>query len=119
VLEGVHIWGSPVTPWFFDWAFNQHRGAPISKYWKQIPPDTDLLITHGPPAGILDATGGGHHVGCEELLKSVKHIKPKVHVFGHIHEAYANVQQDGTTFINASVVDSNFHLLNAPILCDL
>ncbi|HND88343.1 MAG TPA: metallophosphatase domain-containing protein, partial [Saprospiraceae bacterium] len=53
-IEGVHIWGSPIQPWFFDWAFNRRRGPDIRRHWDLIPEDTDILLTHGPPYGILD-----------------------------------------------------------------
>ncbi|HEX8516878.1 MAG TPA: metallophosphoesterase [Bacteroidia bacterium] len=49
LINGIKIWGSPITPYFFNWAFNRHRGDDISKYWDLIPMDTDILITHGPP----------------------------------------------------------------------
>jgi Icc-related predicted phosphoesterase len=118
IIEGLHIWGSPITPWFFDWAFNRERGKPIAKHWKLIPPHTDILITHGPPFGILDKTGT-HHLGCKELWKKVKRVKPRVHVFGHIHEAYGLVELNGTTFINACVVDENYEIKNPAINFEL
>ena len=48
-IEGLKIWGSPITPWFHDWAFNRIRGEAIKKYWDEIPNDLYILITHGPP----------------------------------------------------------------------
>ena len=113
-IDGINIWGSPITPWFFNWAFNRERGKEIDKHWKRIPVNTDVLITHGPPYGILDTVPYGH-VGCEELLKRVKKIKPKVHIFGHIHEAYGNAENRDTRFINVSVLDDQYALRNAPV----
>ncbi|HWJ28068.1 MAG TPA: metallophosphatase domain-containing protein [Flavisolibacter sp.] len=117
-IEGMRIWGSPVTPWYFDWAFNCHRGKEIAKHWKLIPQDTDLLITHGPPYGILDKIGMANHIGCEELLKKVKVLKPKLHIFGHVHESYGIYKNNGTTFVNASAVDANYELKNAALLVE-
>jgi Icc-related predicted phosphoesterase len=115
-LEGLRFWGSPITPWFFDWAFNRHRGAEIRPHWALIPKDTDILITHGPPYRILDVLAhDGRPVGCLDLLETVTTIKPKVHVFGHIHEAYGQLEQDGTAYLNASVLDENYVLKNRPI----
>ena len=71
-IEGLKIWGSPVQPWFYDWAFNRKRGKDIRKHWDLIPTNTDILITHGPPFGILDATNSGEKVGCEDLLDVVQ-----------------------------------------------
>lgn len=48
-LDGVKFWGSPITPWFNNWAFNRERGTEIKQYWDLIPENTNVLITHGPP----------------------------------------------------------------------
>lgn len=55
-IEGINIWGSPITPTFFNWAFNKDRGYDIIQHWQKIPDNTDILITHGPPNMILDKT---------------------------------------------------------------
>ena len=114
-LEGINIWGSPITPRFFDWAFNEDRGKPIQKYWNKIPNNTDILITHGPPNGILDKTTSNINAGCEDLLKTVNKLKPKFHLFGHIHEAYGKETLTETTFINGSLLDINYNMVNLPI----
>jgi Icc-related predicted phosphoesterase len=109
-IEGIKFWGSPITPWFHNWAFNR-TGPEIRKHWDMIPDGIDVLITHGPPNGILDLTQHTQlHVGCPYLLEKVKRIKPKVHVFGHIHEARGVHEEGGTTFVNASVVDLRYEL---------
>lgn len=113
-IEGIHIWGSPVTPWFFDWAFNRRRGSDIKRYWDRIPPETDILITHGPPYGILDKTAQGDHAGCEELMDAIKRVSPGIHVFGHIHEAYGKEEKTGTLFLNASVLDLSYKMTHEP-----
>lgn len=83
------VWGSPWQPWFCDWAFNVQRGEKMKEKWDLIPSDTDVLITHGPPHGILDKNYEGQPCGCEELLKAVQErVKPRLHIFGHIHEGY-------------------------------
>lgn len=113
-IEGIKIWGSPVQPWFHDWAFNRQRGADIRKHWNLIPPGTDVLITHGPAFGILDRTVYGHQVGCVDLLEKIQEVKPRVHVCGHIHEAYGVVEAEGVKFINASVLNEEYFLANSP-----
>ncbi|TDS11738.1 metallophosphatase domain-containing protein [Sphingobacterium paludis] len=114
-IAGVKIWGSPVTPWFNNWAFNRNRGNDMKKHWDLIPDDIDILVTHGPPLGILDETVYGKRTGCEELLLRIQQVKPKYHIFGHIHEDYGNFTEGGTTFINASVVDHRYDLRNLPV----
>lgn len=117
-IEGIHIWGSPIQPWFHDWAFNRARGSVIRKHWELIPSHTDILITHGPVAHILDRTSMGEHVGCEDLRMKVDELKPKYHICGHIHEAYGVVVKEQTTFINASVMDLAYKLVHVPIVFD-
>ncbi|MFL5774490.1 MAG: metallophosphatase domain-containing protein, partial [Flavisolibacter sp.] len=68
-INGTKFWGSPVTPWFHNWAFNRHRGKEINKHWELIAPDTDVLITHGPVYGFLDQVVNEQHVGCQDLLR--------------------------------------------------
>ena len=114
-IEGLKIWGSPIQPWFYDWAFNRQRGPEIQHHWDLIPNDLDILITHGPPEGILDFTIRNESVGCIDLLNKIKETKPQLHVFGHIHEGYGNFNLFGIKFINASVLNENYLLTNSPI----
>lgn len=111
-IEGIKFWGSPVQPWFFDWAFNRARGAAIKKHWDLIPEDTEVLITHGPPHMIRDGVprrGGSYeHVGCEDLYSRILNTKVKLHVFGHIHEGAGYTYKDGRTYVNASSLDGMY-----------
>jgi Icc-related predicted phosphoesterase len=118
-IEGINIWGSPVTPWFYDWAFNRQRGAEIRRHWDLIPRKVDILITHGPVYGILDRTARGECVGCEDLMKAVTNVKPKVFVSGHIHEAYGAEVRNDILFVNASVLDLSYVMANKPVVFDL
>jgi Icc-related predicted phosphoesterase len=115
VIENIHIWGSPVTPKFYNWAFNRNRGEEIKKHWDMIPANTEILITHGPPKGILDQVVTEQHVGCRDLYEKLKTLNVKVHVFGHIHEAYGRTSVNGIRFFNASVMNEQFDLVNKPI----
>lgn len=118
-IEGFKIYGAPWQPRFFEWAFNLNRGREMAEKWKLIPVDTDVLITHGPPNGILDQTPQGDFAGCEELLKSVEEIRPKAHIFGHIHNGYGIEENFGVKFINASNCDESYNPTNLPIVFDL
>ena len=118
-IEGINIWGSPVSPWFYNWAFNRYRGSDIKKHWAKIPHHTDILITHGPVFGKLDITVQGEQVGCVDLLNALEKINPKIHLCGHIHEAYGEIKSTKTTFLNASVLDENYRLVNEPMIFDL
>lgn len=86
-IEGISIYGSPWQPWFYDWAFNLARGEPCDQKWADIPQGVDVLMTHGPCVGHGDLCTNGERSGCVDLLYQVQtRIKPKYHVFGHIHE---------------------------------
>lgn len=113
-IKGYKIYGSPYTPKFMNWAF-MLNGEQLRKKWNLIPDDLDILITHGPPKYILDYCPGGH-VGCEELTKRVKEVKPKYHVFGHIHESSGTNVTEHTIFLNGSVLDGNYRRHNKVIL---
>ena len=118
-IEGFKFWGSPVSPEFNAWAFNRKRGKEINRHWKMIPMGTDVLITHGPPHGILDQTAHKQSVGCRNLGNRVFVVRPQFHIFGHIHEGYGMRCANGTTFINASSVNALYIPTNAPIVVDL
>lgn len=137
-VEGFKIWGSPITPQFFDWAFMKDRGDQISRVWAEIPDDVDILLTHGPPYGHGDLappyrTDAPKVAGCMDLLLRLRQIKnstakrppgayPRVHIFGHIHDGYGPSRSDefeGTLFINASTCTERYRPTNQPILFKL
>lgn len=125
-IEGLKIYGSPWQPRFYDWAFNLMRGREIAEKWKMIPNDIDILITHGPPNGILDEVPrkwGIENTGCEELRRRVDEIawfgKLKLHIFGHIHCGYGQTQIDNIKYVNASNCDEQYNPSQPPIVVDL
>lgn len=126
----ITIYGSPFTPNFgSNWAYNSNRNK-ISKHWELIPLDTDILVTHGPPKGILDHTFEQGNmmlsVGCKSLLNKVLEIQPKIHAFGHLHdEGLINnhgIKKLGskcqTKFINSSIVNLRHQVVNKPIIIE-
>ena len=114
-LEGLRFWGAPWQPWFLDWAFNLPRGAPIAAKWALIPEGIDVLITHGPPMGTADRTERGENVGCADLGEAMARVKPRLSVFGHIHEGYGAHGDK----VNAAICDARYRLVNRPIVVDL
>ena len=115
VIDGLKFYGSPVTSNFNNWAFNKNYGAEIQHYWDKIPPDTDILITHGPPLGILDCSRQGLHLGCAILKEAVRKIKPVVHAFGHIHEGYGTVSNEDIYYVNAALLNERYQPVHKPI----
>lgn len=118
-INNIKIWGSPVTPPFMNWAFMRDQNR-IKKHWEAIPKDVDILITHGPPYGILDYSNYGHeHTGCKTLKEKVFEIKPIVHAYGHIHEGYGIEKHNNITFINASNINQHYEMVNKPIVMNI
>lgn len=116
----IKFYGSPWQPEFYDWAFNLPRnGKELEEKWSLIPEDTDVLITHGPPHSVRDFTPNNLQVGCELLMFRVEHIKPLVHVFGHIHHAYGGAYIKDTLFVNASICNERYVPSNKPIVIEL
>ena len=122
-IDGVSFWGSPITPRFLDWSFMRDPGPDIERHWAMIPPGTDVLVTHGPPLGILDEVGrpqgASEHVGCPALARRVDELRPALHLFGHIHEAHGALERDGVRYVNVSTMDSAYRIANAPVVVDV
>ena len=118
-VMGLKIYGSPVTPRFFDWAFNADEDD-LYETWSKIPDGIDILVTHGPPHGVLDLTDEGKSIGCPILANEIMYrIKPKYHIFGHCHEGYGRQKIEGITYINASTCDRKYQPANPPIILDI
>jgi Icc-related predicted phosphoesterase len=114
-ILGLKIWGSPYTPYYGGMAFNKKRGKDSKAIWDQIPDDIDILVTHGPPHGILDHTYKYTHVGCEELKTKVEQVKPRYHIFGHIHEQPGVEKIGDVTYMNATQVNLFYQLTRKPL----
>ena len=113
-IEGLKIWGSPVT---------QHGPAfamPLAdrrRLYATIPDDTDIIVTHGPPLNVLDeAPGSGYHSGCPALREAVKRIKPRLHVFGHVHGAYGVTEDEHTMYANVALFGPGGDLAHHPLV---
>ncbi len=120
-LEGIRIYGSPWVPASFDdgGVFNLIRGSQLKKKWDKIPHGIDVLITHCPPYGHCDAVSDTIAGGCKDLGMAVDAIKPKYHVFGHIHSGYGIKTLEGTTYINAAICTIDYKPTNLPIVFDV
>ena len=115
-LMGMKIWGTPVTSVDFG-NFGGATAAERDAFYSRIPDDTDLLVSHGPPYGILDQGQDSiGHQGCHSLLAAVNRVRPMLHVFGHIHGGYGIVRSNPTLFINAAVADQHGRPVRAPHL---
>ncbi len=124
-IDGLTIYGNPHTPTFGNWAFMKDR-VKLDRYWVQaIPAYIDILVTHGPPKGILDKSYDRNNYmeccGDKSLLNKVMEVQPAYHLFGHIHNCKdivnAGMQKLSvcdTWFSNGSVVtDGKFGTLSS------
>jgi Icc-related predicted phosphoesterase len=113
VIDGIKIHGSACTPFFHAWAWNRFSHE-LKEEWAKIPDDTDILVTHGPPYGILDTvnfadgTPKSEHLGCQHLMDRIMEIKPDLHICGHIHSSYGQKHHEGVSFYNVSNCDEMY-----------
>lgn len=132
-FQGLKIWGSPWTASFkginpkckaFTVREFDHTEEILEEYWKKIPDDTDILVTHSPPYDIFDKTARGVNAGSKSLLIRTMKIKPKLHVFSHIHEQGGQTlifkrpgygTENNTIFINCSIMNEKYRPVNKPV----
>lgn len=124
IIGGLRVFGSPWQPWFNDWAFNFLPGpagiAQARKKWEMIPDDTAILVTHGPVHRKLDETLRRKHVGCVALKDRIAKIPNlRLHVSGHVHEAYGAEKDGDVLYVNACTCDAQYFPDNPPIVVDL
>jgi len=101
-VGGLRFWGGPWQPEFNAWAFNLPRGAALAEKWSAIPAGLDVLVTHGPPEGIGDQVRDERRTGDADLLTQVLRAKPRLHLFGHIHQDGGFWERDGVRFANVT-----------------
>lgn len=117
-VEGLTIYGSPYTPEFYGGFQYQRRSTDAKKLWSKIPESCDILVSHGPPSGILDKTSRGDRVGCHDLLEAINE-RPSIKavVFGHVHHSYGFHKSNNKWFINAAQYNGIYDgdIRNVPI----
>lgn len=123
-IEGIKFYGTPDQPFFYDWAFNKLPDE-LKKSYANIPEDTQVLITHCPPKGILDYVcnqfnPNGSNVGSMELLQELPRLKQlKMHMFGHIHYSYGVKLLDGVQYSNGAICDERYVAVNRANIIEL
>ena len=116
--RGVRFYGSPWTPELVDWAYYLDDEE-LRNRWELIPDEVEVLITHTPPFGILDRNSSSRNCGCPELQRRLLDLHPRIHCFGHIHASAGTTSMNGTTFVNASMVNRRYEIARAPVELDL
>ena len=121
IIDHVKFYGTPWQPWFYSWAFNLPQGGDGELYFDKIPSDTDILISHSPPYGKGDRVGN-KNCGSISLMENVKRVKPKLHIFGHIHVGSGFREEikwdDGssTYLANVALVDQAYKIVHEPLI---
>jgi Icc-related predicted phosphoesterase len=118
----VKIFGSPYTQLYSRMAFEETEQE-LRQLYKAIPQDLDILLTHGPPKGILDRNRQKVSCGSSALLEAIEQKVPRVHVFGHVHEGYGiHISKLGQVFLNVAGAGQSRYgetQFNPPIVFDL
>ena len=118
-IEGIKFWGIPWTPTFLNWHFMGDE-EDLKKKWEKVPVDVDVLISHGPPYTVLDRLMiDGEQIGSVEHHDRVLFMQPTLNVFGHIHEAYGQEYYAGIDFINCSLLNFGYEMVNQPVVYEL
>ncbi len=125
-LQGISIFGSPWTPYFYDWAFNgtdqeegdTSYGPNLDRLYGQIPDGLDILICHGPMEGVLDFSGDLNRVGSKMLKKHVVRAKPNILICGHVHSGYGYERYGETDCYNVSGLQRDYITPNPITIID-
>ena len=116
-IDGLKFYGSPMTP-LFGAAFGEPSSAKRKQRWAKVPADTHILITHGPPLGILDLSPGQFdRMGDPELRDRIRDLHSlRLHAFGHVHGGFGLEEEDGVTFANVALMGHLGELVNEPLV---
>ena len=105
-IDGIKFYGVPM---FMEDCITDRQEI----FYKNIPPDTDVLITHSPAYGILDFDDNINY-GSEELLAKLPALKIKAHLFGHIHARHGIIEKNGILFSNGAIMNGDYTNLQSP-----
>jgi len=118
-IGGINFYGTPVNLEFCNWAFNRTEES-LARYFEAIPDNTDVLITHNPPYGILDEVNNdGINLGSPSLIDNINRANPLIATFGHIHSSHGTKKIGETLFINASNLDEDYQVAYEPIVIEI
>jgi hypothetical protein len=122
-LSGMRIYGAPWLPAVFTDTTHFWLGVrspALQEKWDAIPDDSVLLITHGPPYGVLDKNEGGQYIGDPVLANRLAQLPElRAHVFGHVHASPGRIEKNGRLSINAAICDSKYQPTRTPVTFDL
>jgi Icc-related predicted phosphoesterase len=106
---GVNVWGTPWSNEFYGWAWMKEP-KDLKPIYDSIPTGIDIIMSHQPPKGYGGKCPDGFDAGSIELVETIRRIKPKAVVCGHIHGAHGTYNLDETTVYNVSVVNEKYEI---------
>lgn len=124
VIDGLKIWGSPMTPKFGNWA-SMAPDHILHMVWDTIPEDVDILMVHGPAYMYGDTVNNDwsidKHAGSKSLAERLENGLPnlKLFVWGHIHEAYGRYDTPGRIQANVSILNEHYEVVNEPMVFEI
>ncbi len=119
-INGYSIFGSPFSLNYGGiGAFTYPDKPGAEQIWNLIPDNINILVTHAPPRGFRDfSKTENKNAGCQVLRERVLSIKPRYHIFGHIHESYGIETHGDSIFINASLSNGSGEIVNKPVVLE-
>lgn len=119
-INGYSIFGSPFSLNYGGiGAFTYFDTLGAERIWNLIPENINILVTHAPPRGFRDfSKTENNNAGCQVLRERVLSIKPRYHIFGHIHESYGIETHGNSVFINASLSNGSGEIVNKPVVLE-
>lgn len=120
MVGSAKVWASPLTV-HYGGAFGRSNAADRMRAYASIPTDTDILVTHGSPYGVLDSSPADYPgpAGDRKLREAVIRVRPKLHIFGHVHSGYGVRPTRHTLFVNAALLGWDGSLEKRPIVLEL
>ncbi len=113
-IQGLRVYGTPWQPWFTNWAFNLYE-PDLAKKFALIPDGIDVLVCHSPPEGFGDMLLDGEAAGSSSLLGAIQRVRPKLTVFGHVHEGRGRWQLPFGTLANVAVLNAAYDHVHPPM----
>jgi predicted phosphohydrolase len=117
-VAGLRIWGTPFAVTYGDWAFMESDDA-LEERFAAIPRGLDVLLAHGPPSRVLDHAARGVDTGSRALRRAILRARPRLAIFGHIHEAHGEDRLGATRCLNVSLVDARYVVRHAPTVLQI
>lgn len=119
-VKAIRIYGTPWCKIFGNWYFMRENSV-LKEYFKNIPKNIDILLTHDAPYGCSDICYENrwevYHIGSLMLREAILEKKPKFCLHGHLHTSnHEPMFLEGTCVINLSLNDESYQQVFKPLI---